>query len=240
MSAEANPAIYQVKLKDRHEVAESTMAFRFEKPTHFVFKPGQFIDMPPVDHPETDAAGNVRAFSIASASDEDALMVATRMRHTAFKRVWQTMPLGTEVTIEDPLGNLVLHADAARQQSYWRAASALPRSGASSCKRRRRNDRAAWVLLCSNRRPENAAFLGELQALQRDNPQYTFVGAMTEAEKSHHPWQDERSFVNQRMLAKFLKHDSAPQVLPCRATGNGQRPANYAQRDGRQERRHPG
>jgi NAD(P)H-flavin reductase len=36
---------YQSALLDRTQIAESTVAFRFEKPKHFVFKAGQYIDL---------------------------------------------------------------------------------------------------------------------------------------------------------------------------------------------------
>jgi hypothetical protein len=36
---------YQSTLLGRTEVAEGTMAFQFEKPKHFVFKAGQYIDL---------------------------------------------------------------------------------------------------------------------------------------------------------------------------------------------------
>lgn len=51
------------KLKDREEVAEHTMAFRFEKPTNFKFIPGQFIDITLLNPSETDPEGNTRGFS---------------------------------------------------------------------------------------------------------------------------------------------------------------------------------
>ena len=35
---------YLMKLNSRQEVAEQTMAFRFEKPASFTFTPGQFIE----------------------------------------------------------------------------------------------------------------------------------------------------------------------------------------------------
>lgn len=38
---------FLVRLADRQEIAERTIAFRFEKPTVFVFKPGQFIENAP-------------------------------------------------------------------------------------------------------------------------------------------------------------------------------------------------
>ena len=85
-TAAASPG-FMCKLKDRKEVAEGTMAFRFEKPSGWTFKAGQYLDMTLLDPSETDSEGNVRSFSIASAPHEETLMVATRMRDTAFKRV---------------------------------------------------------------------------------------------------------------------------------------------------------
>ena len=54
------------KLMRREEVAQGTMAFHFEKPSRFTFKPGQLADVTLTDPPETDAEGNTRTFSIAS------------------------------------------------------------------------------------------------------------------------------------------------------------------------------
>jgi ferredoxin-NADP reductase len=56
-----------LKLQDRLEVAERTLALQFEKPAAFTFKPGQYINLTLLDPPETDAEGNVRIFSVASA-----------------------------------------------------------------------------------------------------------------------------------------------------------------------------
>ena len=90
------------------------MAFRFEKPSGWTFEAGQAIDVTLVAPSETDAEGNTRTFTIASAPYEKSLMVATRMRDTAFKRVLKVMPVGTAVQIEGPIGDLTLHRDAAR------------------------------------------------------------------------------------------------------------------------------
>ena len=72
------------------------MAFHFEKPVGFNFKAGQFISLTLIDPAETDAKGNTRVFSIASAPCEELLMVATRMRNTAFKRTLKALTLGAE------------------------------------------------------------------------------------------------------------------------------------------------
>jgi ferredoxin-NADP reductase len=102
------------KLKDRKEVAEGTMAFWFQKPPGWAFKAGQYLDMTLLDPSETDSEGNVRSFSIASTPHEDTLMVATRMRDTAFKRELRMMPIGAAVKIEGPSGDLTLHNNVTR------------------------------------------------------------------------------------------------------------------------------
>src|SRR5437867_10389521 len=58
---------YTIKLNERREVAEGTMAFHLEKPPGFQFKAGQYMNVTLIDPPETDAEGNIRRFSISSA-----------------------------------------------------------------------------------------------------------------------------------------------------------------------------
>ncbi len=103
------PAFETVFLR-REEVAEGTMAFHFARPGGFQFQAGQSINLGLIDPPETDAKGNRRTFSIASAPFEDEIMIATRMRDTAFKRVLKTMPAGTKVRVQGPTGRFTLDA----------------------------------------------------------------------------------------------------------------------------------
>ncbi|MBX3340923.1 MAG: FAD-dependent oxidoreductase, partial [Nitrospira sp.] len=114
MSDAMDDSGFPVKLIERRLIAEGTMAFHFAKPSQFVFTPGQFVDLTLLQPSETDAAGNSRAFSIASAPHEDTIMVATRLRDTAFKRELQRMPIGSTVRMEGPFGKLVLHSDQTR------------------------------------------------------------------------------------------------------------------------------
>ena len=100
---------YKVKLKCKREIAEGTMAFHFEKPAGFVYKAGQFANCTLINPAETDAEGNSRVFSLANAPYENELMVATRMRDTALKRVLKTMEPGTEVAPDAPHGSFPLH-----------------------------------------------------------------------------------------------------------------------------------
>lgn len=199
-----------VKLKSRQEVAEGTMAFHFEKPASFRFIPGQFVDMTLLTPSETDAEGNTRGFSIASAPYETTIMVTTRLRDTAFKRVLKTVPLETEVKLEGPFGDLKLHTDVKRTAVFLAGGIGITPFHSILLDAAKRKLPRRIFLFYSNRRPEDAAFLDELQALEKQDANYTFVGTMTEMEKSKHSWQGERGLINKEMLAKYVKGAASP------------------------------
>jgi ferredoxin-NADP reductase len=210
MSTAAKSPGFMCKLKNRTEIAEGTVAFQFEKPSGWTFKAGQYLDMTLLDPPETDSEGNVRSFSIASAPHEETLMVATRMRDTAFKRVLRTMPFGTAVKIEGPSGDLILQNDFTRPAVFLAGGIGITpfRSIAHWAAKEKSPNRI--VLFYSNRRPEDAPFLAELQSLERDNPKYKLIASMTEVEKSHRPWNGETGLINQEMLGRHLKGAASP------------------------------
>ena len=165
----------KVKLKSRREIAEGTMAFHFEKPPGFAFKAGQALAWTLLDPPETDDESRMRNFSIASAPGEPDLMIATRMRDTAFKRVLKTMPLGTEVRIVGPFGSLILHQNADRPAVFL--AGGIGITPFRSMLRQAAEQKLPHhiFLFYSNRRPEDAAFLEELEELEKENSNYKFI-----------------------------------------------------------------
>jgi ferredoxin-NADP reductase len=208
-TAAASPG-FMCKLKDRKEVADGTMAFQFEKPSGWTFKAGQYLDMTLLDPSETDSEGNVRSFSIASAPHEETLMVATRMRDTAFKRVLRTMPFGTAVKIEGPSGDLILQKELTRAAVFLAGGIGITPFRSIVQWAAKETSPHRIVLFYSNRRPEDAAFLAELQSLERDNPKYKLIASMTEMEKSHQPWQGETGLIDQGMLGRHLKGAASP------------------------------
>ncbi len=210
MRTAAAPSDFMCKLKSRHEVAEDTMAFHFEKPTGWTFKPGQYVDMTLLDPPETDSEGNIRSFSIASAPQESTLMVATRMRDTAFKRALRTMPLGTQVRVEGPLGSFTLHSNASRPAVFLAGGIGITPFRSILVNAARTGLENRIVLFYSNRRPEDCAFLQELQEIGDDNKNCQIIGVMTEMEKSKRQWNGEIGFVDKVMLGRFIPDVAAP------------------------------
>ena len=65
-------------------------------------------------------------------------------------------------------------------------------------------------LFYSNRRPEDAAFLEELQALEKQNPNYRFAPTMTGMTKSNRAWSGETGWINKQMLSRHLKDVQSP------------------------------
>jgi ferredoxin-NADP reductase len=197
-------ANYKLKLKNREEIAEGTMAFFLEKPADLDFKAGQFARLILIDPPETDAKGNGRTFTIASAPYEEDLMVATRVRDTAFKRVMGTMPLGTEISFKGPYGSLTLHDDATRPAVFLTGGIGI--TPFRSILLQAAKDKLAHrlFLFYSNRRPEDAAFLRELSELETESQNYKFIGSMTGMSNSKQSWQGETGYINREMIAKII------------------------------------
>jgi len=198
------------RLKSRQEVAEKTMAFYFEKPKNWTFKAGQFIDITLINPPETDTEGDTRGFSIASAPHEEFLMVTTRMRDTAFKRVLRTFPLDTQVKVQGPFGNLTLHNNVARPAVLLAGGIGITPFRSIVFWAAKEKLKYCIFLFYSNRRPEDAAFLDDLQSLERENPNYKCIPTMTEIEKSKGLWQGEVGLISYDLIARHLKVVASP------------------------------
>jgi ferredoxin-NADP reductase len=66
------------------------------------------------------------------------------------------------------------------------------------------------LLLYSNPRPEDAAFLAELQQLEQQNKNFRLVATMTEMSKSARKWDGETSFVNADLVKRVVGDLAAP------------------------------
>jgi len=201
---------YTTRLNERRDVAEGTMAFFLEKPPGFQFKAGQYMNFTLIDPPETDAEGNTRSFSIASAPFEADLAVATRMRDTAFKRVFRTLSLKSEVRISGPFGSFTLQTDASRPAVFLVGGIGITPFRSMILQAAKDNLAHKLYLFYSNRRPEDAAFLDELQNVEKQNPNYKFIGTMTDLPKSKRPWRGETGYITHQLLRKWIRDLNAP------------------------------
>jgi len=195
-----------IKLIKKEAVANETMAFHFEKPEEFTFKAGQFGDFTLLSPSETDEEGNVRGFSLAHAPHEEDLMIATRMRDTAFKRVLRDLPLGTELKLDAPYGNFVLHKTETTPAVFLTGGIGI--TPVRSIIAQASHDMLPHkiTLFYSNKTPQDTAFLQDLESFAKENPNFTFVPVMTRDET----WQGEKGHITKEMLTKYVPDITTP------------------------------
>jgi len=201
-------ASYEVSLLSAEEIAQGTMAFHFEKPPEFTFKAGQAVDVTLLG--DADKVGPPHAFSLVSAPYEAQLTIATRLRESAFKQTLKAMKPGERLHLEGPLGSLTLHNNRARPAVFIAGGigvtpfvSILRQAAHTHLEQR-------LILLYSNRRPEDAAFLSELQANERKNGHFSLLATMTQAGKSTVPWSGQTGSIDQSLVKRACSELTAP------------------------------
>jgi ferredoxin-NADP reductase len=194
---------FEAALVRRDLVAERTMSFRFVKPADWSYRAGQFVDITLLDPPETDAEGDTRGFSVSSAPSEGVIMITTRLRDTAFKRVLQTMPIGTAVRIEGPFGDLRLHRAKRPAVVLTGGIGITPFRSILLETIREGGLPYPVVMLYANRRPQDAAFLDELRSLAEQEPNLTFVPTMSALDVGE-SWDGERGHIDIPMIKRHL------------------------------------
>lgn len=197
-----------IKLIKKELVAEETMAFHFEKPSGFEFLAGQYGSFTLQNPSETDEEGNKREFSIAGAPFETDLMIATRLRNTAFKMVLKNLPLGSEVMFDGPKGNFTLHKTATTPAVFLTGGIGI--TTARSIIAQATNDKLPHkiTLFYLNRLPQDAAFLDDLRRFSLENQNFSFVPVMTRANPDN--WSGESGHLTKEMLTKYIKDPSEP------------------------------
>ena len=202
---------FATTLEAREEIAEGTMAFHFRKPSGFEFKPGQAIDVILTSSASAPGDQSTRhTFSIVSAPFQDDLVIATRMRDSAYKRALKSMTVGAQLAIDGPSGSLGLHKDPARAGVL--IAGGIGITPFMSMLRQAAKDhrQQRLILLYSNRRPEDAAFLSELQQLEGQNPKFRLVATMTQMQASHLPWAGQTGLITAELVGSAVGDLSAP------------------------------
>jgi ferredoxin-NADP reductase len=198
-------------LEKRREIAEGTMAFWFDiKGSGYTFKPGQHADFTLLNPGETDEKGNMRTFSFASAPGRGYIMIATRMRGSAFKNSLKSMPLGTKVKVSEPYGDFILHKDVSRPAVFLAGGigitpfrSILEWAVTNTPSRR-------IFLFYSNKSRQDSAFLDDLEKWSHENPNFKLIATATRSEDPS--WPHERGRIDESMLKKHLGNDIGKSV----------------------------
>src|SRR4029450_9010522 len=101
-----------------------------------------------------------------------------------FKRLLTTRPPGPDLRLDGRYGSFTLHNNAAIPAVF--VTGGIGVTPVRSIVLQAIHDQVAHriIVIDSNKRPEDAAFLSDLNKPHEKNPHYTFVGTMTGMEKS--------------------------------------------------------
>lgn len=191
----------KVKLIRKETIADGTMAFHFAKPEGFEFRAGQFADFTLIDPPETDEEGNTRGFSLVQAPYEPQLVVATRMRDTAFKRVLKNLPTGAEVRLDAPYGDFTLHKTESTPAVF--IIGGIGVTPVRSMIAQATHDRTTHqiTLLHASHTPTDLPLKSDFEQLAKENPNFRYVPIVTTPSDG---WAGERGHVDAAMVRKYV------------------------------------
>src|ERR1700722_1200394 len=206
---------YIVTLTGREQVAQDTMAFWFDVAgAGYTFRAGQNAAFTLLNPPETDAAGNVRTLSVASSpNDPTTLMVAMRMRKSAFKNSLKMLPLGTELRVSSPMGSFTLHRDRSKPAVFLVGGIGITPVLSILAHATEQDLPHRIYLFYANHDPEKVAFLNELKMWQKRNVNFMFIPTVTAANSS--AWPYERGRIDSEMLARYLPKTHGPVYYVC-------------------------
>jgi ferredoxin-NADP reductase len=192
-------------IKEKREVAKQTLLVIFDLLGREVdFEPGQyfFVTLPDVGH--QDERGLRRHITVVTSPNERGVLgLCTRLRDTAFKRSLAELPVGAEVDVEEPKGSFMLPKES--DEPYVFIAGGIGITVFRSMLRYIAEEGLPHrvTLVYSNRDRESAAFLDELAALERDNPNFQLVLTMTEDPG----WDGETRRIDADLLRDHLDND---------------------------------
>jgi ferredoxin-NADP reductase len=166
---------YASRLLSRTEVAQDTVAFRFERPKDFLFRAGQSIDLTVLGVRPDGSDCLTHTFSIASSPFIEEILIATRIRDSAFKRALSILPLGTHVNLIGPMGSFSLHRNTSKPAVFLAVGIGVTPFLSMLCSAAVDKARHNIFLFYANRYLEDAAFIDALWDLESSNTNFRFV-----------------------------------------------------------------
>ena len=193
-------ATYTVKLLAKQPVAQGTTAFHLEKPAGFEFRPGQAFEV--ILPGGAEGEDDFHAFSIVAAPHEAELVFATRMRDSKYKRALAALEPGASLQIDGPFGSLTLHKKTERAGVLIAGGIGITPFMSMLRSAAEQRSEQTLVLLYSNRRPEDTAFLAELQALAQRNPHMRLLATMTDMAHSQQAWDGATGYIDSAFVRR--------------------------------------
>ena len=202
----ANLTIYQVNLESKQEIAFQTNSFIFSKPSDFNYQAGQFVN---ICLTGLDKKDQKRAMSLASSPNDNYLMIAMRMTNSAFKAKIDSLPLGSQIAIEGPLGeDLIIDKNDKRPLVFIAGGIGITPFLSIIRDQKHKNFPRRITLFYSNRRPEDTTFKKELESIQHNN--FQLICTITNLAESKKKWTKETGRISAGLIKKYITDIKEP------------------------------
>lgn len=204
--------IYQLKILNRQTVAKNTIQLDFEKPAGFQYKPGQYGGFTLINPTETDANGITRRFSLLSSPDDDRVSIATRIQTSAYKKVLNQLPMGSEIKFAGPTGNFILHDDLTTPAVLIAGGIGIAPFHSMIRYHAQHHTSLPIYLFYGNQTMADAAFFNELNDYTKENTRFSFIPTFAAPEPD---WKGETGFVDDKMVKRYITDINVPIYYVC-------------------------
>ena len=186
---------------EKRQVAKGTLFVRFAVDDYPDYRPGAYFWVELPDRGHEDEKGLRRHISLATSPTEVGVVgLATRLRDTAFKRTLAELEVGDEVQVEEPKGSFLLPQDTSEE--YVFVAGGIGITVFRSMLRFIADKDLPYrvTLVYSNRDRESAAFLDELDEIERQVAGLRVILTMTDEAG----WEGETRHLDAEVLDELL------------------------------------
>lgn len=188
---------------NRKTIAKGTIQVDFKVDKNITFIPGQYFFLILKNPPFTDGKGDERHFTIVnSPTDKGILTMATRLRDTGFKKSLNILDIGTEVEIENIIGDFVLPETDNKSLVFIAGGIGITPFISFLRYIKAKQLKYEITLIYANSDKESAAFLTELKKYEKENKNFKLVLIMTKDKK----WKGESGRIDNDFLKKYISN----------------------------------
>src|SRR5690606_6130603 len=106
--------------------------------------------------------------------------------------------------MEGPFGNFILHEKVDRPAIFLVGGIGITPFMSMIKDALQRKTNHQMYLFYSNRRPEDAAFLKDLQQWDKESDNFQLIATMTDMDKSNQTWDGEVGYIDKDMVARYV------------------------------------
>ena len=193
---------FKMKLLKKQEIAFKTTAFYFSRPEKLNFYAGQYGKITLINPQKTDIKGNTRSYSLANHPSEPEIMIATRMRNSAFKNVLDSLPKDSEVELQAPIQMFQL-PKTQKPLVFLTGGIGVAAARPMIIDALEQHWMSPIYLFNANRNQKDIPFFEEFKKLAHLT--FSYIPVLSKKSKEDQTWTGERGYINAEMLQKYVQ-----------------------------------